>query len=53
MLLTGKVRRTDEEEVIKSVLVKVFKRPIDTNTFFDGSMVSLDFRSLTVSACLE
>ena len=49
MLLTGKVRRRDEEEIIKDVLVKVFKRKIDTNSFFDGSLVSLDFFSMTVS----
>ncbi|KAL5263839.1 hypothetical protein ACHWQZ_G005046 [Mnemiopsis leidyi] len=47
MLLTGKVRRREEEQTIKEVLVKVFKRQIDPATFLDGTLVSADFHSLT------
>ena len=49
MLLSGKVRRLEEEETIKCVLESVFKRKIDTATFYDGSLVALDFKAKSVS----
>ena len=49
MLLSGKVRRTEEEDVIKSVLQIVFKRKINTATFYDGSLVAIEFRDTPVS----
>ena len=41
MLLSGKVRRPEEEAVIKGVLETVFRRTVDVSNFYNGSLVDL------------